>query len=77
VAHKMPSMLFIETPTFTRMVAILLSNDEYSEMRVSVKALQDWEQHRRTPTGPAATLLKIVSSAPEVAIRSLHGYHHS
>ena len=42
-------------------------------MRVSVKTLQNWEQHRRTPTGPAAALLKIVATAPELAIRSLHG----
>ena len=41
-------------------------------MRVSVKTLQNWEQHRRNPTGPAAALLKIVSTAPEVALKSLH-----
>jgi DNA-binding transcriptional regulator YiaG len=42
-------------------------------MRVSVKALQNWEQHRRNPTGLAAALLKIVATAPEVALKSLHG----
>lgn len=41
-------------------------------MQVSVKTLQNWEQHRRNPTGPAAALLKIVSTAPEVALKSLH-----
>lgn len=41
-----------------------------SLMQVSVKTLQNWEQHRRNPTGPAAALLKIVSSAPEVALKS-------
>jgi putative transcriptional regulator len=50
-----------------------LSQGEFAKlMRVSVKTLQNWEQHRRNPTGPAAALLKIVSSAPEVALRSLH-----
>ena len=50
-----------------------LSQSEFARlMRVSVKTLQNWEQHRRTPTGPAAALLKIVSTAPEVALRSLH-----
>ncbi len=34
--------------------------------------VQNWEQHRRNPTGPAAALLKIVSTAPEVALKSLH-----
>ncbi|MHB1667616.1 MAG: NadS family protein [Thiomonas sp.] len=51
-----------------------LSQQDFARlMRVSVKTLQNWEQHRRTPTGPAAALLKIVATAPEVAIRSLHG----
>ena len=50
-----------------------LSQSEFARlMRVSIKTLQNWEQHRRTPTGPAAALLKIVSTAPEVALKSLH-----
>lgn len=50
-----------------------LSQSEFARlMRVSVKTLQNWEQHRRNPTGPAAALLKIVSSAPEVAMKTLH-----
>lgn len=50
-----------------------LTQGEFARlMRVSVKTLQNWEQHRRNPTGPAAALLKIVSTAPDVAIKSLH-----
>ena len=50
-----------------------LSQSEFARlMRVSVKTLQNWEQHRRTPTGPAAALLKIMASAPDVAVKSLH-----
>lgn len=50
-----------------------LSQGDFAKlMRVSVKTLQNWEQHRRHPTGPAAALLKIVATAPEVALRSLH-----
>lgn len=50
-----------------------LSQSEFASlMRVSVRTLQNWEQHRRSPTGPAAALLKIVLSAPELAIKSLH-----
>ncbi len=41
-------------------------------MRVSVRTLQNWEQHRRSPTGPAAALLKIVLTAPDVALKALH-----
>ncbi|MGB9991545.1 helix-turn-helix domain-containing protein [Massilia sp. SM-13] len=41
-------------------------------MNVSVKTLQNWEQHRREPTGPAEALLKIVSKEPHVAITALN-----
>lgn len=50
-----------------------LSQSEFARlMRVSVKTLQNWEQHRRNPTGPAAALLKIMSTAPDLALKSLH-----
>ncbi len=50
-----------------------LSQREFAQlMHVSVKTLQNWEQHRRTPTGPAAALLKIVSTAPDLALKTLH-----
>ena len=52
-----------------------LTQDEFAKlMRVSIKTLQNWEQQRRTPSGPAAALLKIVSAAPDVAIKSLHSW---
>lgn len=51
-----------------------LSQNEFASlMRVSVKTLQNWEQHRRTPTGPAAALLTIVSREPAAAMSALHG----
>jgi len=50
-----------------------LSQSEFAGlMRVSVKTLQNWEQNRRHPTGPAAALLKIVVNAPDLALRALH-----
>jgi DNA-binding transcriptional regulator YiaG len=50
-----------------------LSQSEFARlMRVSIKTLQNWEQHRRNPTGPAAALLTIVSTAPDIALKSLH-----
>jgi putative transcriptional regulator len=39
---------------------------------VSLKTLQNWEQGRRHPVGPARALLKIVRSDPEGAIKALH-----
>jgi putative transcriptional regulator len=50
-----------------------LSQNEFARlMRVSVKTLQNWEQHRRNPTGPAAALLKIVLTAPDTVLKALH-----
>lgn len=50
-----------------------LSQSEFAQlMHVSIKTLQNWEQHRRNPTGPAAALLKIVLTAPDVALKTLH-----
>lgn len=49
-----------------------LSQSEFARlMRVSVKTLQNWEQRRRNPTGPAAALLKIVLTAPDLAMKTL------
>ena len=41
-------------------------------MGVSVKTLQNREQARRQPRGPAAGLLRIVEREPEMALRALH-----
>lgn len=35
-------------------------------MGVSVRTLQDWEQGRRAPQGPAVALLRIAEQYPEV-----------
>jgi len=40
---------------------------------VSLKTLQNWEQGRRHPAGPARALLKIVRNDPAGAIKALHG----
>lgn len=40
-------------------------------LNVSVKTLQNWEQARREPTGPAKALLRIVEKEPVVAIKAL------
>ncbi len=71
-----PSRRFDIMPTDVRATreSIGLSQGEFARlMRVSVKTLQNWEQNRRSPTGPAAALLKIVAASPELALRSLHG----
>ena len=39
---------------------------------VSVKTLQNWEQDRRRPTGPAAALLSIIEYDPALAVKAIH-----
>lgn len=38
---------------------------------VSVRTLQNWEQERREPEGPAKALLKVAASNPEVVLEAL------
>lgn len=51
-----------------------VSQAEFSRLiGVSVKTLQNWEQKRTRPTGPARALLKIVAANPRAAVKALHG----
>jgi len=50
-----------------------VSQSEFARLiGVPVKTLQNWEQGRTHPTGPARALLKIVAADPRAAIRALH-----
>jgi putative transcriptional regulator len=50
-----------------------LSQSAFADLlRVNKRTLQNWEQRRRRPSGPAAALLKIVANAPETALQALH-----
>lgn len=37
-------------------------------LAVSIRTLQDWEQGRRTPRGPAMSLLRVAQKHPEAFI---------
>lgn len=50
-----------------------LSQSEFSTLvHVSLRTLQNWEQGRRVPTGPALALLTIIKNDPAHAIEALH-----
>ena len=50
-----------------------LSQSEFASLiGVSVKTLQNWEQDRRRPTGPAAALLRIIAHEPRLAVKAIH-----
>jgi putative transcriptional regulator len=49
-----------------------LSQAQFARLlNVSVKTLQNWEQARREPTGPAKALLRIMEREPTVALKVL------
>jgi len=50
-----------------------LSQSEFAHLiGVSIKTLQNWEQDRRRPTGPAAALLRIIAHEPRLAMKAIH-----
>ena len=50
-----------------------ISQSQFAKLiGVNVRTLQNWEQRRTKPTGPARALLKIVASDPKSAIEALH-----
>ena len=52
--------------------AAQVSQSQFAKLiGVNLRTLQNWEQQRTQPTGPARALLKIVASNPK-AIEALH-----
>jgi putative transcriptional regulator len=50
-----------------------LTQNEFSGMiGVSIKTLQNWEQGRREPEGPAKALLRVVEKEPQAVLNALH-----
>ena len=52
---------------------VKISQTQFAKLiGVNVRTLQNWEQNRTRPAGPARALLKIVASNPKAAIEALH-----
>lgn len=50
-----------------------VSQAEFARLiAVSLDTIKNWEQARRTPTGAARVLLKILDTDPEHAIKAIH-----
>jgi len=50
-----------------------LTQNQFSRMiGVSIKTLQNWEQGRREPEGPARALLRVVEKEPQMVMSALH-----
>ena len=53
--------------------AAKISQSQFAKLiGINLRTLQNWEQKRTRPTGPARALLKIVASNPKSAIQALH-----
>ena len=50
-----------------------LSQAEFSErVDVSLETIRNWEQGKRSPTGAAKALLKVLDKSPEAALTALN-----
>lgn len=64
---------FVEIPDDIIVIRskLKLSQSAFSALLgVSLRTLQDWEQGRRYPRGPALSLLKIAKENPEVFVKN-------
>ena len=49
-----------------------LSQDEFANyFGVSVRTIQEWEQHRRTPNATSRNFLKVIDLEPRAVLRAL------
>ena len=73
--RKKASRVFEMTPPDIKRIrdTLHVSQREFALMiGVSVRTLQNWEQGRRKPDGPANALLRIASRNPEAVLEALH-----
>jgi putative transcriptional regulator len=73
--ERSPSRSFVAGASGVRAIRerTKLSQSEFATLiGVSVKTLQNWEQERRRPTGPAAALLQIIAHEPGLALQAIH-----
>lgn len=75
VGRKAPSRVYEIKPPEIKTVRqkLNVSQNEFALMiGVSVRTLQNWEQGRRKPEGPAKALLRIASRNPSAVLDALH-----
>ena len=73
--HREPSRVFEIKPPEIKTVREKLNvsqNDFALMIGVSVRTLQNWEQGRRKPEGPAKALLRVAARNPNAVFDALH-----
>ncbi len=72
---RKPSRVFHRTPTDVKTIRerLGLTQSRFAAlMGVSNRTLQNWEQGRREPDGPAKALLRVVEREPQAVLHALH-----
>jgi len=73
--RKNPSRVFVVNPPDIKRVRekLHVSQREFALMiGVSERTLQNWEQGRRRPGGPANALLRVAARNPKAVLEALH-----
>jgi len=70
-----PVRVVIGGPNVAALRKILgLSQDDFArQFGISLRTLQQWEQKRRAPNGPAKLLLRIIEQEPQAVLRVVSG----
>ena len=72
--QRKPSRVFRYTPANVRKIRLQLglSQNQFAlAFHISVNTLQNWEQGRCVPEGPAQVLLKIADSNPKAVLEAI------
>jgi putative transcriptional regulator len=73
--RKRPSRKYEVKPPDIKMIRekLQVTQREFATMiGVSTRTLQNWEQGRRKPEGPANALLKVATKNPKAVLEALH-----
>jgi putative transcriptional regulator len=73
--ERKPSRVFMYTPANVRKIRLRLglSQNKFAlAFHISVNTLQNWEQGRCVPEGPAQVLLRIADTNPKAVLEAIH-----
>ena len=73
--QRKPSRIFRYTPANVRKIRLQLglSQSQFAlAFHISVNTLQNWEQGRCVPEGPAQVLLRIADTNPKAVLEAIH-----
>lgn len=73
-----PARVYTDVDVAKIRAKLKLSQREFATLLdVSTRVVQDWEQHRKAPSGAARSLLKVAQKEPAALRRALRGSSHT